>query len=168
MTSATHGHQLAPTFDRHVVHRSYRSCETISTATRFGSAVVTSSGWFTALRTRSPRVWSVFSPCSDRSPDETLAYIVNAATAAERLRRRWPDKSVPWSGGGGLTALSCGIVPGKSLLDRIKTPASGENAKAGSTTRRSTLPRQDGRTVRSGLHVLSAMPRSSRSGDWRP
>ena len=127
-----------PTFDRHVVHRELQiirddlHCNAVRIGGRNLKRVVTAAEDALA---QGLEVW--FSPVLwDRSPDETLAYIVNAATAAERLRRRWPDKVVFVVGGGGggggeLTLFMRGIVPGKSLLDRIKNPGFWENAKAG-------------------------------------
>jgi len=71
----------------------------------------------------SPEMW-------DKSQDETFAYIVKAATAAEKLRAQWPDKLV-FLVGSELTLFMQGIVPGKSVMQRIGSPASWEILKAG-------------------------------------
>lgn len=48
----------------------------------------------------------------------TLAYIAEAATAAERLRQRWPDRLV-FSVASEATLFVQGIVPGKFLTTRL-------------------------------------------------
>ena len=63
----------------------------------------------------SPELWN-------KSPDTTLAYIVRAADAAERLRRRWPERVV-FSVGTELTFSMRGIVPGRSYARRTRLPA---------------------------------------------
>ena len=71
----------------------------------------------------SPEMW-------DKGQEETLAYIRKAAAAAENLRSLWPHK---------LVFLVCsefilfmqGIVPGRSVMQRMGSPASWEILKAG-------------------------------------
>ena len=66
----------------------------------------------------------------DKSPARTLAYIVEAAEAAEKLRLRWPDRVV-FVVGQELTLFMQGIVPGKSLVARLRNPSFGEALKTG-------------------------------------
>jgi hypothetical protein len=74
--------------------------------------------WFSAV------IW-------DRSPDDSLAYIERAAVEAERLRLRWPDQVV-FVVGQELTLFMQGIVPGKTLMNRVKNPAFRESLMSGS------------------------------------
>ena len=71
----------------------------------------------------SPALW-------DRGADETLAYLERAATAAERLRQRAPDRLVLVVGGE-LTLFMRGILPGKSLTARLGGPATREIIRSG-------------------------------------
>ncbi|MGO9179168.1 MAG: abortive infection protein [Candidatus Limnocylindrales bacterium] len=71
----------------------------------------------------SPELW-------DKSPDATLAYIVKAATAAEALRVRWPERLV-FVVGSELTLFMQGIVPGRNIVARMANPSFWANAKAG-------------------------------------
>jgi hypothetical protein len=63
----------------------------------------------------SPELWNA-------SPERTLAYISDAAAAAEPLRRRFPDRLV-FSVGNELTLFMRGIVPGRSFVRRTRLPA---------------------------------------------
>ena len=63
----------------------------------------------------SPELW-------DKSPDATLAYIVRAATAAEALRVRWPERLV-FVVGSELTLFMQGIVPGRNIVARMGNPS---------------------------------------------
>jgi hypothetical protein len=54
----------------------------------------------------------------DGSPAETVGYLTAAATAAERLRRQWPGRLV-FSVGSESTLFMQGIVPGKTLTQRV-------------------------------------------------
>ena len=73
--------------------------------------------WFT------PLLWN-------KTPEETLDYIVNAATAAETLRERWPDKLV-FVVGGEFTLFMKGILEGKTLMKRLENMMSGDFIKSG-------------------------------------
>jgi hypothetical protein len=66
----------------------------------------------------------------DKSPDPTLAYMVQAAALAERLRAESPDHLVLVLGGE-LTLFMQGIVPGRNLVARMHNPSFWENARAG-------------------------------------
>jgi hypothetical protein len=63
----------------------------------------------------SPELW-------DRSSDDTLAYVADAAREAERLRRQHPDRLV-LSVGSELTLFMAGIVDGENVLDRLARPS---------------------------------------------
>jgi len=71
----------------------------------------------------SPEMW-------DRSPRETLDYVVKAATAAEKLRERWPEKLV-FCVGSELTLFMQSIVEGRNIVKRMSNPSFWENARAG-------------------------------------
>ena len=71
----------------------------------------------------SPEMW-------DRSQEETLAYLVQAAKAAETLRERWPQRLV-LSVGSELTLFMQGIVQGNNLMQRMGNPTFWETIKAG-------------------------------------
>jgi hypothetical protein len=62
----------------------------------------------------SPELW-------DHEPAETLAYLASAATAAESVRKRWPERVV-LSVGSELTLFMRGILPGATVLDRVGNP----------------------------------------------
>ena len=65
----------------------------------------------------------------DRGPDETIADTVRAARAAERLRSASPGR-LTFVVGGELTLFMRGILPGRTLTDRLKNMM----ARAGATT----------------------------------
>jgi hypothetical protein len=71
----------------------------------------------------SPELW-------EHSPDETLAYLAEAAKRAEDLRRYRPDKFVV-SVGSELTLFMQGIVEGKTFLDRMHNPSFWEHVRSG-------------------------------------
>jgi hypothetical protein len=56
---------------------------------------------------------------NNKPPDPTLAYITDAARAAQPLHERYPGKVV-FSVGSEFTLFMRGIVPGKTLMQRIK------------------------------------------------
>jgi len=71
----------------------------------------------------SPELWN-------KSPDTTLAYLTRAATAAERLRQRSPNRFV-LSVGTELTLFMRGIVPGRNYAQRTRQPALRETLRTG-------------------------------------
>jgi hypothetical protein len=71
----------------------------------------------------SPELW-------DKSPEKTLKYITKAATAAETLRQRYPERLV-FSVGSELTLFMQGIVEGRNIVARIKNPTFTSRVKAG-------------------------------------
>jgi len=70
-----------------------------------------------------PELW-------DRSQEQTLAYLVKAARAAETLREQWSDQLV-LSVGSELTLFMRGILEGKTLEQRMNHPAFWATVKAG-------------------------------------
>jgi hypothetical protein len=71
----------------------------------------------------SPELW-------DRGPDETLAYIAEAAGRAEDLLQRRPGQLV-LSVGSELTLFMQGIVEGKTVFDRMNNPSFWEHVRSG-------------------------------------
>ena len=71
----------------------------------------------------SPEMW-------DKSQEETLDYLVKAATEVEKLREQWPQHLV-LSVGSELTLFMQGIVEGNNLFERMGNPTFWENIKAG-------------------------------------
>jgi|ERR1019366_6280972 hypothetical protein len=71
----------------------------------------------------SPEMWN-------KSREKTLNYMVKAAAAAEKLRREWPEQLV-LSVGSELTLFMLGLVPGSSLMKRLRNPSLREIVKAG-------------------------------------
>jgi len=71
----------------------------------------------------SPELWN-------KSQKETLEYIRKAAAAAEQLSRQAPERLV-FVVGSELTLFMLGIVPGRSLMARMKNPSFWQDAKAG-------------------------------------
>jgi hypothetical protein len=63
----------------------------------------------------SPELW-------DQTADDTLAYVVAAAEAAEGLRREWPGR-ITLSVGTELTLFMRGIVEGDTFHERLAHPA---------------------------------------------
>ncbi len=76
----------------------------------------------------SPELW-------DRSPDETLGYIGEAARGAEALRREWPDKLI-LSVGSELTLFMAGIVEGAHVFERLAQPSFREVIRSGAHNER--------------------------------
>jgi hypothetical protein len=74
-------------------------------------------------------VW--FSPAYwDKSPEETLAYFMKAAEAAEAVRHTSGDKLV-FTLGGELTLFMQGILEGRNLRERLRNPNMLSRVKAG-------------------------------------
>ena len=71
----------------------------------------------------SPELW-------DKSPEMTLKYVTKAATAAEKLRQRYPERLV-FSVGSELTLFMQGIVEDSNVVARIKNRAFMPRVKAG-------------------------------------
>jgi hypothetical protein len=78
-------------------------------------------------------VW--FAPALyDRSPSETLRYVVSAARVAEGVRERSAGKLV-FCVGQELTLFMQGIVPGRRFMQRLGNPALRELVRSGATHR---------------------------------
>ncbi len=71
----------------------------------------------------SPEMW-------DRSQEETLAYLKNAAEVAEALRQRFPGRVV-LSVGSEATLFMQGIVEGENFMQRMNNPSFWMNIQAG-------------------------------------
>jgi AcrR family transcriptional regulator len=71
----------------------------------------------------SPEIW-------DRSQEETLVYLENAAEVAEALRQRFPGRVV-LSVGSEATLFMQGMVEGENFMQRMNNPMFWENIKAG-------------------------------------
>jgi hypothetical protein len=76
----------------------------------------------------SPELW-------DRSPEETLRYLTEAAHEAEALRRRWPNRLV-FSVGSELTLFMQGLVEGSNVLDRLNRPSFWNVVRSGAPNER--------------------------------
>ena len=70
----------------------------------------------------------------DKSQAETLGYITKAAAAAEKLRQRCPERLV-FLVGSELTLFMQGIVPGRTVMQRLGNPSFWANVKAGKHNR---------------------------------
>jgi hypothetical protein len=71
----------------------------------------------------SPEMW-------DRSQDETVEYLREAATRAEALRQRWPGKLV-FSLGSELTLFMKGILEGDNFFERMNSPSFWQSIREG-------------------------------------
>ncbi len=71
----------------------------------------------------SPEMW-------DRSQEETVEYIAEAAERMEEVRQRWPGRIV-FSVGSELTLFSQGIVEGKNVFDRMLRPSLWADVSSG-------------------------------------
>ena len=72
----------------------------------------------------------VFSPeMFERSQQETIEYLIKAASAAESLREHWPG--LIFSVGSESTLFMQGFAEGNSLMERMNNPSFWENVKAG-------------------------------------
>ena len=128
-----------PVFDMAVVHRELEiihgdlHCNAVRIGGRDLKRVVRASEDALA---QGLEVW--FSPVLwDKSPGQTFAYIVAAAEAAEKLRLRRPDRLV-FVVGSELTLFMQGIVPGKSLVARMRNPAPWSTSRWAFTPYRSS------------------------------
>jgi len=72
----------------------------------------------------SPEMW-------DRSQEETLDYLAQAAATAEPLRRAFPQRHLVMSLGSELTLFMQGFVEGNNVLERLGHPAFWQQISAG-------------------------------------
>jgi hypothetical protein len=93
------------------------------------------------------------------TPQRTLAYVTETAAAAEPLFRRWPDR-LTFCVGNELTMFMRGIVPGRSLAQRSRSPRLREIVLSGQDTLRAFLARAASsvRHVYGGPVSYSAQP----------
>ncbi len=117
------GFNWRPVFDPKVVHRELEiikndlHCNAVSISARDIGRLVTAA---TAALKQGLEVW--LSPLLwDKSEDETVVYLARAAAPLEALRKQWPDKVV-LSVGGESTLFMQGILPGKNLVQRLRSP----------------------------------------------
>jgi hypothetical protein len=117
------GFNWRPVFDPKVVHRELEIikndlyCNAVSISARDVGRIVTAA---TAALEEGLEVW--LSPLLwEKSEDETVAYLGKAAARLEALRKRWPDKVV-LSVGGESTLFMQGILPGKNIIQRLRSP----------------------------------------------
>jgi len=126
------GSNWRPNFDPKVIHRELEiikndlHCNAVRICGLDIDRLVTASQnalaqglevWF------SPEMW-------DRSQEETLNYLADAAIAAESLRQQWPRK-VLFSVGSELTLFMQGIIEGSNIFERMNDPSFLETIKAG-------------------------------------
>jgi hypothetical protein len=71
----------------------------------------------------SPEMW-------DRTQDETLEYLKKAASSAEKLRTRFPERVV-FSLGSELTLFMQGIVEGNNVFERMSNPSFFTSVRTG-------------------------------------
>jgi hypothetical protein len=125
------GENWPPIFDPTIVHRELEiikhdlHCNTLRICGLNIDRLVTASE--DALKQGlevwlSPEMW-------DKSQQETLDYLVQAAAAAEKLRQRWPQ--LVFSLGSELTLFMQGIVEGNNVMERMGNPSFWENIRAG-------------------------------------
>jgi hypothetical protein len=126
------GTAMRPTFDAEVVHRELKIIKNDLRCNAVRICGLDIDRLMVATKdalTQGLEVW--FSPeMFEKSQPETLAYIVKAATAAEKLRKRWPQQLV-FSLGSELTLFMQGILQGNNLIERMGNPAFRENIKTG-------------------------------------
>ncbi len=114
------GGNWRPTFDPRVVRRELEiiahdlHCNAVRICGRDIGRLVTAAEDALGLGLEvwlSPELW-------DKSPENTLDYVVKAATAAEKLRLRWRERLV-FLVGSELTLFMRGIIPGRMITTRV-------------------------------------------------
>ncbi len=120
---AVMGFNWRPVFDPKVVRKELGvikndlHCNAVSISALDVGRVVTAA---TAALEEGLEVW--LSPVLwDKSEDETVAYLAKAAGPLEALRKQWPDKMV-LSVGGESTLFMQEILPGKNIVQRLRSP----------------------------------------------
>jgi hypothetical protein len=120
---AVMGFNWRPVFDPKIVHgeleiiKSDLHCNAVIITALDVGRIVTAA---TAALEEGLEVW--LSPLLwDKSEDETVAYLTKAAGRLEALRKQWPDKVV-LSVGGESTLFMQGILPGKNIMQRVRSP----------------------------------------------
>ena len=115
------GGNWRPVFDMRVVHRELEiigddlHCSAVRICGRDISRLLAAGEDALKLGLEvwlSPELWN-------KSPKRTLAYVLEAARAAETLRTRWPGRVV-YCVGSELTLFMQGIIPGQSLVGRVR------------------------------------------------
>ena len=118
------GFNWRPVFDPKIVRRELEiiksdlHCNAVIITALDVSRIVTAA---TAALEEGLEVW--LSPLLwDKSEDQTVEYLAEAAGRLEALRKRWPDKVV-LSVGGESTLFMQGILPGKNIMQRVRGPS---------------------------------------------
>ncbi len=125
------GFPMRPTFDAEVVHRELEiikndlHCNAVKICGLALDRLTTAAE--DALK-QGLEVW-LAPRMFEKSEQETFDYIVECATAAETLRKTWPQ--VVFVLGCELTLFMQGIVEGNNLFERMGNPTFWENIKAG-------------------------------------
>jgi hypothetical protein len=126
------GFHMRPTFDAEVVHRELEiikndlHCNAVKICGLDLDRLMTAAE--DALK-QGLEVW-LAPRMFEKSEQETFDYIVECATAAETLRKTWPQLVLV--SGCELTLFMQGIVEGNNLFERMGNPTFWENIKAGS------------------------------------
>ena len=129
------GSNWRPDYDPQTVKRELEiikndlHCNAVGISGRdIGRVVVTAE----AALSQGLEAWLHPADWNDKPPEPTLAYITEAARAAQPLHERYPGKVV-FSIGSEFTFFMQGIVPGKTFIQRIKTAfsADGDYIKSG-------------------------------------
>ncbi len=117
------GENQRPVFDERIARRELEiisrdlHCNAVRICGRDPERVITAAEIALELGLHawlSPELW-------DHPPAEVLDYLNDAARAAERLRQQAPEHVV-FSVGSEATMLMPGILPGKTVLDRVGNP----------------------------------------------
>lgn len=106
----------------------------------------------------SPELWN-------KTPAQTLKYTVDAAGVAEGLLRRWPGKVVLCTGSE-LTLFMRGILPGRSVLRRVREMRKNPSGAAGGPALTSYLTRANDEVRRVYSGPLTYASLVWESVDW--
>ena len=128
------GQNMRPTFDPKVIHRELEiiknelNCNSVKIQ-GYDIANVMDAGKF-ALEI-GLEVW-LAPEMFDRSQEETLQYTIQAASEAEKLRLKWPQKKLVLSVGTELTGFMQGIVEeGNNVMERFSSKNFIQGIKSG-------------------------------------
>lgn len=111
----------------------------------------------------SPEIW-------DKPPVATITYLVQTATAAELLRKQWPEQVI-FSVGTEATLFQQGFFLGRDHTQRITHPSFREQILAGTYNQRlNTFLQAANKAVREVVHgpVTSSSIAGIETVDWRP
>jgi hypothetical protein len=143
------GENWRPVFEPEVVRRELTiikddlHCNAVRICGQDISRLENAAGWALGLDLDvwlSPELWS-------KSPERTLRYTVDAARMAEDLLRRWPGKVV-FCIGSELALFMRGILPGRSLVMRVRSMRKRPSRAAGAPALTDYLTRATGEVRR--------------------